>query len=121
ERPGQVDVDDPVPVLHAHLADRAVDGDAGVVDQDVQAAVLLEHLLDDPLTVGRDPDVALMDGRSLVVGGELLGRVGAVGVADGDLDPAVGEAAADGQPDPSGTTGDERNLPFHAGHEGPSL
>src|SRR5215211_8586726 len=119
EGAGQVDVDDPVPVLHAHLADRLVDGDAGVVDQDVELALLVQHLGDHPLAVGGHADVALMDGGPLVGGGELLGRVGAVGVADRDLDPPLGQAGADGQPDPTGATSDERDLPFHAGHQGP--
>jgi hypothetical protein len=111
-------VNDPVPVLHAHLADGAVDGDAGVVDQDVQPAVLLEHLLDDPFAVGGDADVALVDGRPLVGGGERLGRVGPVGVADGHLHPPAGEPGADRQADPAGSAGDERDLTVHAGHKG---
>src|SRR5215204_2606812 len=118
EGTGQVDMDDPVPVLHRHLADGAVDGDAGVVDQDVQLPVLLQHLGDDPLAVGGDADVALVDSRPLMGGGELLGRVRAVGVADRHLDPAVGEAGADRQPDPPGASGDERDLSVHAGHQG---
>src|SRR4029453_3012297 len=121
EGAGQVDVDDPVPVLHRHLADGAVDGDAVVVAQDVHPAVLVQDLGDDPLTVGRDPDVALVDGRPLVGGGERLGRVGPMGVADRHLDPTLGEPVADGQPDPAGAAGDERDLTVHAGHEGPSL
>jgi NAD(P)-dependent dehydrogenase (short-subunit alcohol dehydrogenase family) len=79
---------------------------------------VLQHLVDDPLAVGGDAEVALVDGRSLVRGRELLGRVGAVGVADRDLDPAFGEPGADRQPDPAGTAGDERDLTVHAGHMG---
>src|SRR5918998_6497357 len=44
EGAGQVDVDDPSPVVVGHLQHGAVDGDAGVVDQDVEPAVLLDHL-----------------------------------------------------------------------------
>jgi hypothetical protein len=40
--------------------DRLVDGDARVVDEDVQPAVLLDHLLDDALAVLQRTDVALM-------------------------------------------------------------
>ena len=69
---------DPVPVLQRHLAHGPVDGDAGVVDQDVELPVLLQHLGDDPLAVGGHADVALVDGRPLMGGGELLGRVRAV-------------------------------------------
>jgi hypothetical protein len=62
--------------------------------------VLLQHLLDDALAVGGDADVALMDGRALVGGGERLGRVGAVGVADRDPDPAVGSRVLIASPIP---------------------
>src|SRR4029453_4822808 len=81
--------------------------------------MLLQHLGDDPFTVGGDADVALVNGGPLMGGRERLGGVGAAGVADRHLDPAVGEAAADGQPDPAGAAGDERNLPFHTGHVRP--
>jgi len=110
-------MDDPVPVLHAHLADRLVDRDAGVVDQDVELAVLVQDLGDDPLAVGRDTDVALVDGRALMGGGERLGGVGAVGVADRHPGPPFGEPVADRQADPAGAAGDERDLTVHAGHE----
>src|SRR5215217_733554 len=116
ERARQVNSDHPVPVLGRHLADGAVDGDAGVVDQDVQLPVLLQHLGDDPLAVGGDADVALVDGRPLVGGGELLGRVRAAGIPDGHLDAALGEPGADRQPDPAGASGDERDLPVHTCH-----
>src|SRR5215211_2528513 len=113
----QVDVDHPVPVLHRHLADRAVDRDAGVVDQDIQLPVLVQHLPDDPLAVGGNPDVALMDGRALVRGGELLGRVGAVGVADRHPGPPFGEPVADRQADPAGAASHKRDLTVHTGHK----
>ena len=53
ERPGEVHREHRVPVLDRHLHGHLVDGDAGVVDEDVEAAVLVEHLLDDPAAVLR--------------------------------------------------------------------
>ena len=44
EGAGQVDCDDLAPVLSGHDKRQLVDGDSGVVDQDVQPAVLGDHL-----------------------------------------------------------------------------
>ena len=74
ERAGQVDLDDPVPVLDGHLADGLVQGDAGVVDQDVEAAVGVEDLLDHPFAVFGGADVALVHAGAGVVGDELRRR-----------------------------------------------
>ncbi len=61
ERPGQVDSDDLVPFVFGHLGHRLVNRDAGVVDQDVQAAVEVDDLADSSLTVIRAGNIALMD------------------------------------------------------------
>ena len=76
EGPGQVDVDHPAPVVVGHLEHGPVDGDAGVVDQDVQPAVLLDHLGDGAAAVVGGGDVAAVDGDVAVrVGaGEVLGE-----------------------------------------------
>jgi hypothetical protein len=50
ERAAQVHADDQVPVVVGHLEQQVVAGDAGVVDQDVDAA----ELLDDPVDRGLD-------------------------------------------------------------------
>jgi hypothetical protein len=63
EGAGEVDAQDFVPVVDAHFPDGPVDGDAGVVDEDVEAAVLLDDLLDDALAVVGVADVALMQVR----------------------------------------------------------
>ncbi|MOA01415.1 hypothetical protein D3C78_1208230 [compost metagenome] len=49
ERCGQVAVDDGVPLLVAHLLDHVVPGVAGVVDDDVDAAVVLDSSLDEAI------------------------------------------------------------------------
>jgi hypothetical protein len=61
ERPGQVDSDDLVPFVFGHLGHCFVDRDAGVVDQDVQAAVEVDDLADGSPAVFRARDIALMD------------------------------------------------------------
>src|SRR5206468_4719935 len=43
ERPLEIHVEDEVPVLFAHLEERDAGIDAGVVDEDVQAAERLHH------------------------------------------------------------------------------
>src|ERR687894_716754 len=60
EGAGEVDLDDPVPVFDGHLADGLVQGDAGVVDQDVEAAVGVEDFPDDSFAVFGGADVALV-------------------------------------------------------------
>ena len=44
-----MDGDDGVPVLFAHVEDHAVAQDAGVVDDDVQLAEVIDCAIDDPL------------------------------------------------------------------------
>jgi hypothetical protein len=80
--------------------------------------VLLQHLVDHPFAVGRDPDVALVDAaaRLAVRLQEALGGLGVVRVADGDAHPPVGQPVADRQADASGPAGYQRDLPFHVGH-----
>jgi hypothetical protein len=57
-----------VPVVDAHFPDGPVDGDAGVVDEDVEAAVLVDDFLDDALAVLGVADVALVQGQGAAVG-----------------------------------------------------
>jgi hypothetical protein len=95
ERSGQVDGDDPGPVLVGHLVHGPVDGDPGVIDQDVQAAVLLDDLVDDAAAVGRVADVAVVEGDVAAgvfgahFGEEFLGRLGVLPIAGRDLGPSA--------------------------------
>ena len=68
EGAGEVDAEDFVPVVDAHFPDGPVDGDAGVVDEDVQAAVLVDDFFDDALAVVGVADVALVQGQRAAVG-----------------------------------------------------
>ena len=58
----QVDRDDLLPVLVGHLGHGPVDGDAGVVHQDVDPAVVVDHLAQHPAAVIGVTDVALVHG-----------------------------------------------------------
>src|SRR5580704_10229039 len=103
ESAGQIDGDDPQPVLVAHLGHGLVDGDARVVDQDVAAAV-----------VGA-ADVAFMQGGEAVRvllghgGEELLGRLVVPPVPGSHSGALLGHGMADGCPDAAGPAGHERH------------
>src|SRR6266851_4111696 len=62
EGAGQVDRDDLLPVLVGHLGHGPVDGDPGVVHQDVEPAVLVDHLVQHPAAVIGLTDVAVVHG-----------------------------------------------------------
>ena len=94
ERAGQVDVQHLVPVFGGHLAHRLVDGDTGVVDQDVELAVLVEHLPDDALAVLVRADVALVHAwRRGASSTNFSAASWLPRVAGGDLDAAARTAA----------------------------
>ena len=57
-----------MPIVDAHFPDGPVDGDARVVDEDVQAAVLLDDFVNDALAVLGVADVALMQRQRAAVG-----------------------------------------------------
>jgi hypothetical protein len=61
ERAGEVDGEDLVPVLVFELEGELVGGDAGVVDEDVEAAVAVDDLLDGLSAIVGGGDVALVD------------------------------------------------------------
>src|SRR3712207_2191762 len=109
----QVDVDDPAPVVVGHLQHGAVGGDAGVVDQDVEATVLLDDLGDGAPAVVGVGDVALVHGEALVgevvaeLLAEALGGLVVAAVTGGGVGALGGHAAADGRADPPGPAGDE--------------
>jgi hypothetical protein len=106
----EVDGQDLVPVLVGHLEDRLVGRDAGVVDEDVQAPVVIDDLLHGaPAVLGR-ADVALMDGDRDLVFGELglegLGAFAIAAVARGDGGALGGQAVTDGGADAARAAGD---------------
>src|SRR5664280_807911 len=114
EGAGQVHRKNGVPFFYGHLHGHLVHGDTGVVDQDVDAAVLVEDLLDHPAAVFRFGDVALVDGdapRALEVALELLDEtlcVVPVSAASGsNRSTLAGQAPADRRADTPGPPGDQ--------------
>ena len=99
----EVDVDDRVKIALLHVEHQLVARDAGVVDQVINAAEVLDHLVDDLLGSGKVRDVAeilLHLGAVLL---QLLFGVQALAlvadVENGDIRAAFGELLGDRQTD----------------------
>jgi hypothetical protein len=92
-RPAQVHVDGGVPFLERHQVELAEDRDAGVVEHEVESAVLRDHPID----------------RGL----ELLGRVTSTGIATA-LPPASVIAAATASMSVPGRSVTSTNVPAAA-------
>src|SRR6202048_2717318 len=117
ERPGQVDCEDLVPVVVGHLGHRLVERDAGVVDQDVQAAVEVDDFADSSSTVIPARDIALMDTDLGAVTGcrqlgeKLLRLLSVPAVPRGYRCALTGQAFTARRTDSAGTTRHESNSP----------
>src|SRR5664280_2789615 len=118
ERAGQVHGNDLVPLLHRHLHRHLVHGDTGIVDQDVDPPVLVEHLLDHPAAVVWVGHVALVDCRApgpvevtLELFDELLCPFPVPAVPGGNRGALAGQAPADSGADPPGPSGDQCDSP----------
>src|SRR5215468_9642753 len=124
ERTGQVDRDDPLPVVVGHLGHGPVDGDPGVVDQDVEPAMLVNDLADHPAAVIGVPDVPLVqgDGAAGVAvrhgGKELPGALLMPPVAGCDIGALAGQEVADGGPDAARAAGHQRHAAVDGAHPG---
>ena len=97
ERAGQRDVEDPLPLVVGHVQDGGGAAEAGVVDEDVDAAESLDGGLGERADLGFVGDVAGLRGdpAGAVAGGELIagrGQPALVLVAEHDLG-ALGQAA----------------------------
>ena len=68
---GQIDGDHALPVFIGHLGGGPVDGDPGVIHQDVEAAVLIDDVVYDAPAVVGQADVAFVQRAELV---RVLGR-----------------------------------------------
>ena len=109
----QVDGDDGIPLLFAHAQHQSVLGDAGVVDEDVDASEVFFHLLDHLFRlgeVGSIAGVALgLDAKRfylslcLFVDGE---------VGECDVSPFLGESQRDSFSDTACCTRDECGFSF---------
>src|SRR6185312_417432 len=106
-----------VPVLVGHLGHRLIDRDAGVVDQNVQAAMAIDHLLNGSSAILTATDVALMDTDLGAISGcrqlgeELLRLLGVPPVPGGHRRTLTGQAFNDRRTDSSSTARHESNAP----------
>ena len=119
ERRRQVNVEDGVPLLVAHLLDDAVPGVAGVVDHDMAVAEGVDRGLDDAVAEVGLGDVAVAGHRLaahlLDLGDGLLGRR-VVDVVDHHLGAVAHQAQRDLLADAASRAGDDRHLAIHLTH-----
>ena len=106
----RVDVHHLVDVRRIEVDERAVRTDAGVRDDDVEAAVARDRLVDERRDLGAIADV----GRP----GDGAGDAEVVARARGEaeLDALVGEHAGDGGADAAARSGDDCHLSFESRH-----
>ncbi len=105
-----MDVEHPLEPVVAHLVDRRVERVAGVVDEDVDLAPLVDHLLDELVGHARLGQIAGEHERVAVdLGGRLLGDV-AVEVVDQHLGALLGEQLRGRASDAACRAGDDRDL-----------
>ena len=124
----QVGLDNLVPRLHAALEDAAVCGTAGVGDEGVDLAEVLDHVADegryalpvaDVALVGLDLDPVLL--RQLL--SVLVASIGARCVGDGQVGSHLGAATGsfDTHSSRSGGTGDDNDLALKAEEVGEGI
>jgi len=113
---GEVRIDDAAPLVDGHRRDVAHDGQARVVDQNVESAKAIHSNADESLGLcgiahvganGHHAQRIAVAGRERCVRGVEPCLVGA---ADDDVSAGVGERARNRQTDASRATGDDRAL-----------
>ncbi len=114
----EVDVDDRVPLLLGHLPDDAVPGDAGVADQNVEAAERLEHPRHHGLGVGVARHVGLdrqtLATQLLDLGHDRLGLVVVASVVDRHVGALARQLERDRPADAEAAAGDDGALSFES-------
>ena len=72
----QIDVDHRMPIIQRHVNDRlAANGDAGVIDQYIQAAHLFDNAIDQSSRLIRRPNIGLENrGITIVFTGQFTGE-----------------------------------------------
>src|SRR5262249_48657611 len=108
-----------VPVIDRHLPDGLVDVDAGVVDQEVDPTLLVQHLFDDAAAGFGRRDIALMDRhrpalRTLVCCKRFCRFLVAI-VASRHMGAGVRETLGDRRADAAAPTGHECNFALEHG------
>ncbi len=122
EGAGQVDRDHLVPLAVADLLDGGALPDAGVVDEDVQAAEAVDGLVDHHLGLFLDGDVRC-EGERFPTGlldalCDELGRRPLEAVVDGDPGPGAGQQLAAGAADAARAAGHQGGTAFEVDHDG---
>jgi len=120
--PVRFDADHEVPVLALHAHDELVAGDAGVVDQDLQAAELGGDVLYGLLDAFFVGDVHLEAGGLATGGGNFFDHGGQLvfhDVGHGDRGAGLGQRQGNGAADALRRAGDERNPTFYSRHSCP--
>ncbi|MNT61961.1 hypothetical protein D3C72_1996420 [compost metagenome] len=119
ERRGQVAVQDGVPLLVAHLLHHVVPGEAGVVDDDVDALEIAHRRVDEAVGKVRCGHVAHaghgFDAHCLQFLDGLLRRLG-VQVIDDQARAFACQPHGDGVADAAARTGDQCHLAFKCSH-----
>ena len=119
ERRGQVDVEDRVPLLVAHLLDDRVPGVAGIVHDDMAVAERVDRRLDDAIAEVGLGDVAVAGHRLAAhlddLGDGLLRRR-IVDIVDHDAGAVAHQTQRDFLADAASRTGDDRHLAIHLTH-----
>ncbi len=115
----QVHLDDGVPLLRRHLDQRAVAQDAGVVDQGVEPAELLDRGVHDRLRgldlgAVADREHRRAAGRDDLVDDGLAGRL--VDLADDDAGALAGELDRLTAAEAASGAGDDRDLAVQESH-----
>jgi hypothetical protein len=103
EARAQVGLDDAVPLIEGHAVQRAVPGDAGVVDEDIHRTEIGHDLLHPlgALFVVRDVELVRGD---IGLAGEAFGRFVVTGVGRRHLVSGVPQAHGNGFADAAGST-----------------
>jgi len=116
----EVDRDDRVPTFGREVLDLGHVLDAGVVDQDVDAAESvgreLHHVLD---LIGLAHVGAVVFGAHAECGDLRLGRLGVAEAVEHDVRALLGEGAGDGEPDAAGGPRDKSGFAFEHEDESP--
>jgi hypothetical protein len=104
---GQVGINDAGPVFVGGLQQRFAGDDSGVVDQDVEAAVVPGDGFEGGLCGGAVRDVEGQGSRQVGERGGSGLQAGGVAAVQDDFGTGFGEALGDGQAEAPGTAGDE--------------
>jgi hypothetical protein len=96
------------------IVDRAIDRDAGIVDEDVEPPEMLCNIFHQLIDF-RGRSLVGLEGAGLHAPGfqfldDGFGLVGGSDIADGDVGALLGECAGAGGADAAGSAGDEGNL-----------